>query len=106
MRACTLRALLLSPRQGVNQGELWLGLGLGLEEVFLFDSKRENRDRAVESGVSVRVKVRVMVSAAVTVRAALQKVAMLGVIMVRGMLGARGRVGMDARRLLMEEFDQ
>ena len=27
--------------------EVWLGLGL--EEVFLFDSKSENRDRAVEA---------------------------------------------------------
>ena len=26
----------------------FLGLGLGLEEVFVFDSKSENRDRAVE----------------------------------------------------------
>ena len=30
---------------------LWLGLGLGLglEEVFVFDSKSENRDSAVEA---------------------------------------------------------
>ena len=32
---------------------LGLGLGLGLEEVFVFDSKRENRDRAVEAVESV-----------------------------------------------------
>ena len=32
---------------------LWLGLGLGLEEVFVFDSKSENRDRAVEAVESV-----------------------------------------------------
>ena len=30
-----------------------LGLGLGLEEVFVFDSKSENRDRAVEAVESV-----------------------------------------------------
>ena len=30
-----------------------LGLELGLEEVFVFDSKSENMDRAVEAGVSV-----------------------------------------------------
>ena len=29
--------------------ELELGLGGGLEEVFMFDSKGENRDRAVEA---------------------------------------------------------
>ena len=29
------------------------GIGLGLEEVFLFDSKSENRDRAVEAVESV-----------------------------------------------------
>ena len=32
-----------------------LGLGLGLEEVFVFGSKRENRDRAVEA-VGARVR--------------------------------------------------
>ena len=32
---------------------LGLGLGLGLEEIFVFDSKSENRDRAVESVESV-----------------------------------------------------
>ena len=32
---------------------LGLGLGLGLEEVFVFDSKSENRDRAVEAVESV-----------------------------------------------------
>ena len=32
---------------------LRLGLGLGLEEVFVFDSKSENRDRAVEAVESV-----------------------------------------------------
>ena len=32
-------------------------LGLGLEEVFVFDSKSENGDRAVEA-VRVRVRVR------------------------------------------------
>ena len=32
---------------------LGLGLRLGLEEVFVFDSKRENRDRAVEAVESV-----------------------------------------------------
>ena len=31
-----------------GQGSGW-GLGLGLEEVFVFDSKGENRDRAVEA---------------------------------------------------------
>jgi len=31
----------------------WLGLGLGLEEVFVFESKSENRDRAVEAVESV-----------------------------------------------------
>ena len=30
-----------------------LGLGFGLEEVFVFDSKSENRDRAVEAVESV-----------------------------------------------------
>ena len=30
-------------------GSCGLGLGLGLEEVFVFDSKSENRDRAVEA---------------------------------------------------------
>ena len=44
---------------------LWLGLGL--EEVFVFDSKGENRDRAVEAVESVsearaRVRVRMRVS--------------------------------------------
>ena len=39
-----------------------LGLGLGwLEEVFVFDSKSENRDRAVEAVRVVRVKLRVRV---------------------------------------------
>ena len=33
--------------------KLGLGLGLGLEEVFVFDSKSENRDRAVEAVESV-----------------------------------------------------
>ena len=33
-----------------------LGLVSGLEEVFVFDSKSENRDRAVKA-VSVRVRV-------------------------------------------------
>ena len=32
---------------------LEVGLGLGLEEVFVFDSKSENRDRAVEAVESV-----------------------------------------------------
>ena len=36
---------------------LGLGLWLGLEEVFVFDSKSENRDRAVEV-VGGRVRVR------------------------------------------------
>ena len=31
------------------QCDLGLELGLGLEEVFLFDSKSENRDREVEA---------------------------------------------------------
>ena len=35
---------------GIEPG---LRLGLGLEEVFVFDSKRENRDRAVEAVESV-----------------------------------------------------
>ena len=41
---------------------LGLGLGSGLEEVFVFDSKSENRDRAVEAIEAVpeaRVRVRV-----------------------------------------------
>ena len=44
---------------------LLLGLGLGLEEVFVFDSKSENRDRAIEAVESVPevVRVRVRVTA-------------------------------------------
>ena len=45
-------------------GELLVrGLGLGLEEVFVFDSKSENRDRAVEAveAVSEQFRVRVRV---------------------------------------------
>ena len=38
---------------------LGLGLGLGLEEEFVFDSKRENRDRALEAVESVRGESRV-----------------------------------------------
>ena len=37
--------------QGTNP--YGLGLVLGLEEVFVFDSKSENRDRAVEAVESV-----------------------------------------------------
>ena len=43
----------------VGRTRLWLGLvlrlvlGLGLEEVFVFDSKNENRDRVVEAVESV-----------------------------------------------------
>ena len=33
---------------GIGLG-LGFGLGLGLEKVFMFDSKSENRDRAVET---------------------------------------------------------
>ena len=44
-------------QQGKIRPEAFLGpgsgLGLGLEEVFVFDSKRENRDRAVEAVESV-----------------------------------------------------
>ena len=32
-----------------GQSRGFSGLGLGLEEVFVFDSKSENRDRAVEA---------------------------------------------------------
>ena len=56
----------------VRVRELMLGLWLGLEEVFMFDSTSENRDRAVEAVESVsearavetlqiRVRVRVRV---------------------------------------------
>ena len=31
----------------------WVGLGSGLEEVFVFDNKREKRDRPVEAVESV-----------------------------------------------------
>ena len=37
---------------------LGVKLGLGLEEVFVFDSKSENRDRAVDAVVRIRVRVR------------------------------------------------
>ena len=48
-------------RQCQRREQFSLGLGLGLEEVFVFDSKSENRDRAVEAveAVSERVRVRV-----------------------------------------------
>ena len=38
----------LAPRLGLGLG-FGLRLGSGLEEVFVFDSKRANRDRAVEA---------------------------------------------------------
>ena len=40
-------------------------MGLGLEEVFVFDSKRENKDRAVET---VRVRVRIRIGIQIRIR--------------------------------------
>ena len=37
---------------GKEAVQLGLGVGLGLEEIMVFDSKSENRDRAVETGES------------------------------------------------------
>ena len=56
IRVIRVEVISIGARLGLGLGlGLVLGLGLGLEEVFVFDSKRENRDRAVEA---VRVRVR------------------------------------------------
>ena len=39
----------MSPTSLVRRDGAGSGLGLGLEKVFVFDSKSENRDRAVEA---------------------------------------------------------